>query len=292
MTNWEDVAAYAGDMDAVKNDLASALYRGELALLLGAGVSKPFGLPSWPKLVRDCLESVSLPHAHVRDDATFDELTKAAGLFRDKCKTSEYRATIHRHLYAGHARKLPTPLLSAVGALLMGSRRGCIREVWTLNYDDVLEWHLRRHGFVSQVVTATPCLRRDTDVTIYHPHGYIPLEAAEHADSEIVFDDRSYAKRGLGNDQPWRTAVQWALRSKVFITVGLSWNDGLLKGLLLESFEDIKDRPTAFWFFGPGQAVDETDCHRHNVAPLQFTSFDDYASFLLEICERAMLRVE
>ena len=174
----------------------------------------------------------------------------------------------------------------------MGSRRGCIREVWTLNYDDVLEWHLRRHGFVSQVVTATPCLRRDTDVTIYHPHGYIPLEAAEHADSEIVFDDRSYAKRGLGNDQPWRTAVQWALRSKVFITVGLSWNDGLLKGLLLESFEDIKDRPTAFWFFGPGQAVDETDCHRHNVAPLQFTSFDDYASFLLEICERAMLRVE
>ena len=54
MTNWEDVAAYAGDMDAVKNDLASALYRGELVLLLGAGVSKPFGLPRWPKLFPAC----------------------------------------------------------------------------------------------------------------------------------------------------------------------------------------------------------------------------------------------
>lgn len=233
-----------------------------------------------------------MTHDHIRDDATFEELTKAAGLFHDKCKASEYRSTIHSHLYAGHERNVPTSLLGAVGALLMGSRRGHIRDVWTLNYDDVLEWHLRRHGFVSQVVTATPCLLRDADVTIYHPHGYIPFKATDHTESDIIFDDRSYAKRGLGNNQPWRTAVQWALRSKVFITVGLSWNDGLLKSLLLESVDDIKERPTAFWFFGAGQTVDETDCHRHNIVPIQFQNFDDYAPFLLEICERAMGHVE
>jgi len=289
MTDWEDVGAYADDHDAAVRDLSRALYTGELALLLGAGISKAFGLPSWPQLVRDCLSSVGKPSAHIPDEAPFDVLTKSAGIFHEACKPEQqYRALIKQHLYAKHQREKTTPLLTAVGALLMGSRRGRIREAWTLNFDDVVEWHLRRHGFVSQVVTEIPCLLRDVDVTIHHPHGFIPFDDTARASADIVFDDRSYANRSVGVDQPWRTAVQWALRSKVFVALGLSWSDGLLKTLLLESSGQIKNRPTAFWFFGPGQTVDKEECLRHNVVPLVFASFDDYAPFLLRVCEGAM----
>lgn len=289
MTDWEDVGAYADDHDAAVRDLSRALYTGELALLLGAGISKAFGLPSWPQLVRDCLGSVGTPFAHIPDDAPFDVLTKSAGVFHEACKAEQqYRALIKQHLYAKHQRQTTTPLLTAVGALLMGSRRGRIREAWTLNFDDVLEWHLRRHGFVSQVVTEIPCLLRDVDVTIHHPHGFIPFGDTTRGSTDIVFDDRSYASRSVGVDQPWRTAVQWALRSKVFVALGLSWSDGLLRTLLLESSGQIKNRPTAFWFFGSGQTVDKEECLRHNVVPLVFANFDDYAPFLLRVCEGAM----
>lgn len=289
MTEWEDVGAYADDQDATELALSQALYTGELALLLGAGISKAFGLPGWPQLVRDCLNSVGKPFAHITDDASFDALTKAAGIFHDACKSEDqYRTVIKQQLYSSHERNTTTPLLTAVGALLMGSRRGRIREAWTTNFDDVLEWHLRRHGFVSQVVTEIPCLLRDVDVTIHHPHGFIPFENTAGVSKEIVFDDRSYASRSVGTDQPWRTAVQWALRSKVFLALGLSWSDGLLKALLLESTDKIKNRPTAFWFFGPGQIVDKDECLRHNVVPLVFSSFDEYAPFLLRVCEGAM----
>jgi len=290
MTAWEDVVAYGDDPDAALRDLSQGLHSGELALLLGAGVSKPFGLPGWATLVRACLEDVGLPTDEVTPDAAFDVLKEAAGRFHDACNTDEtYRAIIRRHLYDGHVREAATPLLTAVGALLMGSRRGRIRQVWTLNFDDLLEWHLRRHGFISQIITETPCLMGDVDVEVFHPHGFIPFDQDVHRQStEIVFDDKSYATRSVGVDQPWRTAVQWALRSKVFVALGLSWTDGLLKALFLESSQHIKERPTAFWFFGSNDTVPKGDCLRHNVVPIAFAHYDDYAPFLLRVCEGAM----
>ena len=173
---------------------------------------------------------------------------------------------------------------------MMGSRRGRVREVWTLNFDDVIEWHLRVHGFVSQVITKVPTLLRDVDVTVHHPHGYLPLDDAHgERSSDIVFDDRSYAKRSVGRDEPWRHAVQTALRSKVFLAVGLSWTDRLMTDLVIDASTEIVDRPTAFWFFGPDCTPAQIkECLSNNVVPLKFDSFDAYIPFILRVCESAM----
>ena len=297
MTTWEHPDAYAASSDLVVRDLSEALFSGERALILGAGISKDFGLPSWPELVRKCFDSVGLPSTAISNNASFEQLIKAAREFHEKCPDIDiYHDTIKRALYPSLHRRDKfdtTPLLVAIGALLMGSRRGSIHEVWTLNYDDVLEWYLRIYGYVSQVITEVPTLMRDSDVIVYHAHGFLPLDERHgNASREIVFDDESYAKRMVGKLQPWRDALQWALRSRVFLAVGLSWSDGLLKNLIFEAKADVTQRPTAFWLFGPNTTDDQIqDCLRNNVVPLRFSNFTDYGPFILRICEDAMKRV-
>lgn len=298
MTTWLHRDVYAQKREFVTRDLSEALFSGELALLLGAGISYDFGLPSWAALVRSCLSSVGLPADRIKDDASFAQLISAARDYHEKCSSeADYLNGVQKCLYVAgaqdRARMTATPQLTAIGALLMGSRRGRVRDVWTLNFDDVLEWYLRVHGFVSQVITDVPCLLRDVDVTVYHPHGFLPLDERHGARSgEIVFDDASYAKRMVGKLQPWRDAVHWALRSKVFLAIGLSWSDDLLKNLIFDAAGDVKDRPTAFWFFGPDCPEKQAaDCLRNNVVPLKFDRFSDYGPFLLGVCEGAMQNV-
>ena len=177
---------------------------------------------------------------------------------------------------------------------MMGSRRGRIREVWTLNYDDVLEWYLRVHGFICQAVTHVPCILRDVDVTTYHPHGFLSLDQDHfQASAEIVFDETSYGTRSVGKAQEWRDAVQTALKSKIFLSVGLSWTDQLLRNLVIEAKGSNKDRPTAFWFFGPKASDDDMEnCLAHNVVPLRFADYSDIPAFLLRVCSTAMRHVE
>src|ERR1035437_7294833 len=54
---------------------------------------------------------------------------------------------------------LRNDLLIALGALLMGSKRGSVTEVLNVNCDDVLNWYLALHGFDTQVVTRLPSLQ-------------------------------------------------------------------------------------------------------------------------------------
>ena len=291
MSAWSHVDVYSSDYELIKNDLGAALFRGEIALLFGAGVSAAFKFPSWVTLVRDCFTEAGLRHSHITDDATFEQLTAAARVLRENLKT-QYLDVVAKCLYAkaqSRDKLSSSSLLNALGALMMGSRRGRVREVWTLNYDDIIEWHLRTHGFVSQVVTSTPTLLRDVDVTIYHPHGFLPLDTIHgNRSKDIVFDDKSYAERFVGKNQPWRDAVQIALRSKVFLAVGLSWNDRLMKDLIIEASTDVSDRPIAFWLFGPKCPADQiADCLRNNVVPISL-EFEDYPMFILSICEKAM----
>ncbi len=126
----------------------------------------------------------------------------------------------------------------------MGSRRGRIREVWTLNFDDVLKWYLRVNGFVSQVITEVPSLLKDADVSVYHPHGYLPSDPHNgKASARIVFDDTSYANRLVGTDEPLREATRNILASKIVLAVGLSWNDDILKNLVIDTASKIKVDP-------------------------------------------------
>src|SRR4029077_18270223 len=64
-------------------------------------------------------------------------------------------------------------LLRTIGALAGASRHGSIKEIISLNFDCSLEWYLGLHGTVTQVVSRWPTVLGNSDVTVYHPHGYL-----------------------------------------------------------------------------------------------------------------------
>jgi len=299
MTTWEPVDIYAQDPKhklAVLH-LSEALYRGELALLLGSGVSVAFGLPGWVDLVHRCLDTRNMDKSRVTNGSAFEVMTSVIGQLRTTINDDgEYLRVVKKALYqtaTDRASAAPSDLLIAMGALLMGSRRGKIREVWSLNFDDLLEWHLRIHGFVSQIVTEVPTVLRDVDVVAFHPHGFLPLDTDIFHDSKsIVFDDKTYAKRFVGTD-PWRDAFDYALKTRIFIALGLSWGDQIVKNLVINAADSNKERPTAFWFFKDSaeNRLAAEECLRHNVVPIVLKEYSDYSPFLLNICKTAMDKI-
>jgi hypothetical protein len=303
MIPWTGNEDYAGNFSLASDHLGAALYRGELALCLGAGISRPLGLPAWYTLVKDCMEKAGLPHDYISESTDILTLQAAAGQVRQKINDDvRFKNLVSEALYSSAKTRSPanvTPLMTALGALMMGSRRGRVKEVWTLNFDDFIEWYLRINGFVTQVVTEVPSLLRDVDVAVYHPHGFLPLDSHHGIISErIVFDDTSYAQHRFGTDKGMLEATRNLIGSKIILAIGLGWSADTFQELIMATAETIKNRPTAFWFFGPPKSGDvaakekldrdKAACLTHNVVPLQFGHHDEYTPFILNICEKAM----
>jgi hypothetical protein len=299
---WRDDELYAKDHNLSKLHLGKALFRGDLALMVGAGISNSLGLPRWSDLVKKCLAETGLPHDDIDEKTEIARLQRAVGEVRGKIgDDTKFNELVRKTLYAGTKERNSaniTPLLTALGALMMGSRRGRIKEVWTLNFDDVFEWYLRMNGFLTQTVTNVPCLLHDVDVTVFHPHGFLPLDPCNGKSSEkIVFDDTSYAEFSCNKEyQDWKHASQNVVSSKVILSVGLGWSSDSFQTMIRAASSNIISRPVAFWFFGPAGTADQiknresdkANCLKHHVVPLEFASYDDFAPFLLGICEEAM----
>ena len=67
------------DWDQLCDLLASAVSQGRLVPVLGAGVSMPFGLPSWPALLDRLYANV-----HESRPASTDRLERQTENFRDR----------------------------------------------------------------------------------------------------------------------------------------------------------------------------------------------------------------
>src|SRR5258706_12337035 len=183
---------YADHLGDSQRFLGSTLRAGSLALFLGAGVSKPLGLPDWPTLI-----SRVATRAGLTLDASTIADAKSSRVAMDSVESSnafpEYSKLVHDALYDGLTFTddiVTQKLLVAIGALTMSSRRGSVRTVVTLNFDDVLEQYWSIHGYSWQLVTGLPTLLQETDVTMYHPNGYLPLIGA--SSDFLVFSERSF----------------------------------------------------------------------------------------------------
>lgn len=284
--------------EAAAKYLSSHLLSGSLALLLGAGMSKPIGLPSWNELINRCLERLgSGPY-------TGDDLELGGTRVEMLCaeKRLDLRRLLRTTLYDG-ASIDPTSLmgnrrLGSLGALLMGSRRGTVTSVVTLNFDSVLEEYLSLHGYVSRIVTDLPALTGNENVTVYHMHGYIPSTNIEGPppSCEIVFSKDSMNKRVGEQNGPWPTLLRTFARSKVLLLlgVGASTSIGNAVGPLLkvESEGISPTLPTAFWVGAEplDKEVKQTLLNA-NVVPVKLPDHPDLDDFLLRICRGAAARI-
>jgi len=288
-TGYTNEALMNSDVAAVY--LGNALADGSLALVLGAGISKKVGLPQWYELVNDCLEAVGLvgdldkstPNNKVL--LKMDEVEAAAG------SPSVYRNIVKSALYKKSnitEQVFDQKLLLMIGALVLGAKRGNVKEILTFNFDSVLEYYLSLYGIQSQVIVNIPCLRREKDVTIYHPHGFLSTDEDGIEDSNfIVLSQYSYDERLGRKLDPWKELTRDFFERKTCLFLGLSGDDPAIRAIITTVDDQVKkERPTGFWMFGHG--IDNKDDYlRRNVIPVCFDSFDDYPDFLIKICQQA-----
>src|SRR5579871_1192278 len=151
---------YLIEYDRAVQFLADRLSDGTLVLFLGAGVSSGARLPEWRALVESMRTDVGLSNDNLTSSA--DSLERAADEIRRKFYRDDepgFAELVRKCLYRGISLDdsiLDDRLLIALGALLMGSRRGSVRRIVTFNFDSVLESYIWLNGLVPQVVLQPP----------------------------------------------------------------------------------------------------------------------------------------
>jgi hypothetical protein len=172
--------------------------------------------------------------------------------------------------------------------MMMGSKRGSVREVLSLNYDDILEWYLELHGYLVQVVCTHPALQSNADVVVYHPHGYIPKLTRGQASKAIILSELSYNKRMGAVVEPFKDMTRNMFTKAACLFVGLSGDDPEWAALLADAAAALNDsRPIGFWLMGPDMKKDDDWFMRRGVVPVRFETFDKIPWFLLDICQAA-----
>ena len=247
---------YLTKRDRAVDFLANSLREGTLVLFLGAGVSSGAGLPTWPALVKSMRTEVGLHNDGVTSDA--DSLERAAQEIERKFYHKDDRGfaeLVQKCLYQGISLDdsvVADRLLTALGALLMGSRRGSVRRIVTFNYDSVLESYISLNGLVPKVVLQPPVDEGAEDVRIYHPHGFLPHPELKIKGSDFVMLSSSSINLRIGAPyDPWIELLRHTLATGVGLFVGLSlhsFRDRALAPLLTTVGKGLKvRRPTGFW---------------------------------------------
>lgn len=294
MLQWLPNNIYEQDRSKAVEHMAQCLHDGTLALLIGAGASAGLGLPTWKELVEDCAKACSIPY-DANDLSTNAGIVSLTSRIERECKDArtfieKVHATLYRNSRSAQRDFLRQELLLALGSMVMKSRRGSIRDVITFNFDDVLERYMRIHGFSVQVVYNIPTLIRDDDVTVYHPHGFVPLERGVSQSSDfLIFSKNSFDER-LGDAlNGWTQLTIDTLTRKVGLFVGLSVEGPNFGPAMQQVKNRIKDtRPTGFWFVRDSEAERIEQLRDWRAVPIVVKEYQEIPEILFAICQSAL----
>lgn len=234
----------------------------DLVLFLGAGVSKPYGIPTWNDLVLEILfqqtdvarrlEKIDLPFrralaAWLVDYYEYDPIILARVVKNEiRRRASRRRAQeidphalflekVREHLYPKNppAPHEPTTLTAVADLIKKSGENTGVAAVVSFNYDDLLERKLA--GSLEFRPVWSDRRSRDKGLPILHPHGFLPQEG-DPADCRIVFTEDDY--HGLTTSVfHWAlTAIVNYLRHHTVLFIGLSMLDPNLRRLLDASY--------------------------------------------------------
>ena len=292
------------DREYVIDFLSEALLKRRLAILLGAGVSRqlinsgtaPIGLPTWPGLLQRlyAAQSWSLPSGSNYIQQAEDFKTR---VLDEGMSFADFQKLVKDALYQGvdldFAVIRQNPTLAGIGALVSQSRRGQVSEVFTLNFDDILERYLRYHGIIAVPVIHEKFWVEPADVLVHHPHGFLPSPGSPFTatSSFLVFDERSYLEQSP--DSRWNQRMEVAMQAHICLFIGLGRDDLHLKQLVAKTatkhaFSPAKD---GYWGIVLRQTPDPAEIRDWGQYHVHVESLADYhtdlPSLLFSVCQRA-----
>ena len=239
--------------------LKQAFKKGRLSLYLGAGVSKPNGLPSWEELVQALYFTTLSDESFINEIRPYPNYLFALAEWvlqqknepldiiirkiRQWYEGKDFIGMLSRTLYAGlgtenfgqDIRGLPEHLVGH-NSTLKGIIECCVRSVpnrkglrsiITYNYDNLVELaltpHKQKNNF--QVVYKRDQQLREDQIPIYHVHGYIPYQKSDVSYDDIMLSEDQY-NRAFQDPFFWGNVVQVnQMTSAVGLMIGMSLSD-------------------------------------------------------------------
>jgi len=274
--------------------LAEQLNNSRLSVVLGAGVSRPCGLPDWKTLIARLFDAVGLK---VPSDG--DEKKQAEYFRSEVCRGNEveFLDRVTEALYDGSDLSLKSlsqnQTVAALAALIMSSVRGNVASVVSFNFDDVVEVYLEYHGFVVQSVPDESTWNARSDVEILHPHGLLPSGPARERSKRIVLDQKEYSKITGDEARPWRQRMLSQMRTRTCLFVGVSGGDEHMDSLIVRCQETHASAVdgTRFWgvWYTNGQdAAAISSWRNRGVYPdVVGNDYEDLPKRLFGICQTA-----
>lgn len=181
----------------VKESLRSDFKKGTISFFLGAGISRPFGIPDWSNLLQRIVESIH-PENEIRGHLIKNNANPLilARYIRSKFPSKEnFNLLVHQNLYEKYIDKSDDYTLRALTkyaerTVAMGKDVRLI----TYNFDCVVEKFISDHAIGLSVKSSDLTYNRSnhTHVDVFHCHGRLPFEASEAINSQIIFDENEY----------------------------------------------------------------------------------------------------
>jgi|GEM_PF-1223404 hypothetical protein len=212
--------------------LKEKLHNGELSIVLGTGVSIPFGALSWNKLVNYMYEAIDSGKFDNANNAFSkignDNLSKVQYIKLELLKNKiKYSKTLYNGLYNSYNNNYPynNTSLYALANLINGRK---IRKIITYNYDNYLEIILKNRKIEYSLMVSNENYYENF-LPIYHVHGYLPYEVKDKemidgADT-IVLSEDDYFKL-YNNSNHWQVAIQLqSFKDDVCLFIGNSVTD-------------------------------------------------------------------
>ncbi|OGQ24428.1 MAG: hypothetical protein A2138_05095 [Deltaproteobacteria bacterium RBG_16_71_12] len=186
--------------------LAERARRGELVLFLGAGVSRPAGLPSWDELLR-LLARERMPGAVLDDLQRLSELDRAA-LVQRRLQPGETMGGAVAALLKSLARR------HSLGHALLANLP--VDEVVTTNYDDLFEHASLDVERPCKVIPGQPVARGERFILKMHGCVSRPHSIVLTREDYLKFQENRTALAGI---------VQALLLTRHMLFVGFGFSD-------------------------------------------------------------------
>jgi hypothetical protein len=210
--------------------MAEELIKGRLLIVLGAGVSIFYGMPDWNELLEEiCDGDLSLAKEANQSNTLWADNIRRKKFGGDDVK---FKNAVHSVLYGDEDAGLNTLLihenktLRAIGALCTQSSRGCVNSMVTFNYDCLVEQYFAFHGLDARPIWRENHLNENSDIAVYHPHGYLPHSELDDKASDTIVLARSHYE--AAEDSLWQEKLKYLLSSHFVLFLGLSGEDDRL----------------------------------------------------------------
>jgi hypothetical protein len=219
--------------------LQEAYSNGNLVLFCGAGISYDAGVPSWGILLKDLLEDVFKNEKSSVINANFaDVLQKKINIsplimaqYIKRLLSENFTIKVRDALYKKCTNQ--GKMIDAIAELSRQKRnKKPLKAIITFNFDDLIETKLKEEKIEFKTDFKEGQRIKETEIPIFHPHGFLPRDVSLSNEYDIVFSEDAYHTQFI-EPFSWGNLIQLNhLNNSACLFIGISLTDPNMRRLL------------------------------------------------------------